>query len=69
MAPRLPTLTPELAEAAENIIDGWYPNGGDVEWEDFLYRLEEHTGVELGNSLDSPLIRAIKKHVRAYRKL
>ena len=67
--PTLPTLPTELTDAAENIVDGWYANGGSIEWEDFLYRLEEHTGIELGDSLDSPMIRAIKKHVRAYRSL
>lgn len=57
-----------LMEAAESIHDGWYPSGR-IDWEDFLDRLEQQTDFDLGNSLDSPLIRRIKAHVRAYRKL
>lgn len=59
----------ELMTAAESIYDGWYARGARVDWEDFLYRLEEQTDVDLGKNLDSPLIRRIKKHITAYRKL
>lgn len=59
----------ELLKAAEGIYDGWYADVERVDWEDFLFRLEEQTDYDLGQSLDSPLIRKIKKHIAAYRKL
>jgi hypothetical protein len=59
----------ELMKAAEGVFDGWYADARRIDWEDFLDRLEAQTDVDLGKSLDSPLIRRIKKHVTAYRKL
>lgn len=56
----------ELLTEAEAIVDGWYAEGR-VDWGDFLDRLEERTDYDLGDSLDSPLIRRVKKHVREYR--
>ncbi len=57
----------ELLKAAEEIYGGWYADSR-IDWEDFLYRLEKQTEYELGNSMDSPLIRRIKAHIREYRK-
>ncbi len=57
----------ELMTEAEAIVDGWYADG-TIDWEDFLYRLEERADVDLGNDADSPQIRKIKAHVRKYRK-
>lgn len=59
----------ELMEAAESVHDGWFANDTRIDWPQFLDRLEETADVDLGGSLDSPLIRKIKKHVRDYRKL
>lgn len=59
----------ELLEAAEQVFNGWYADAERIDWEDFLDRLEAQTDVDLGTSLDSPLIRRIKKHVRDYRRL
>lgn len=59
----------DLLVAAEGIYDGWYAGASRVDWEDFLFRLEDQTGFELGDSMDSPLIRKIKRHIAAYRKL
>lgn len=59
----------ELMVAAEGIYDGWYAASGRVDWTEFLDRLEAQTDHDLGNDLDSPLIRRIKRHINAYRKL
>lgn len=59
----------ETLEAAESVHDGWYADATHIDWEAFLDRLESHADIDLGNSLDSPLIRRIKKHIRAYRKI
>jgi hypothetical protein len=59
----------ELMEAAESVFNGWYAEDSRIDWEDFLDRLEKHTDYDLGGSLDSPLIRRIKAHIRSYRKL
>jgi hypothetical protein len=58
----------ELLEQAEQVHDGWYSEGR-IDWQDFLDRLELASDRDLGNDLDSPLIRKIKKHIREYRKL
>lgn len=55
----------EILTAAEEIYSGWYADTR-VDWTDFLDRLEEQTEVDLGTSMDSDLIRKIKRHIRAY---
>lgn len=57
----------ELLSAAESIYDGWYADRC-VDWDHFLDLLEQQTNVDLGESLDSPLIRRIKAHIRKYAK-
>ena len=66
--PFIRQIEAELLEAAEGIFDGWYSDETRIDWEDFLDRLEKQTDVDLGDSLDSPLIRKIKAHIRDYRK-
>lgn len=56
----------ELLVAAEAIADGWYPTG-PIDWHDFLDRLEAQ-GFDLSEDMLDPQIKAIKKHVRDYRK-
>lgn len=58
-----------LLDVAESIADGWYPDGTRMDWEDFLYRLESYTDVDLPSDMADPQIKAIQKHIRAYRKL
>lgn len=58
----------DLIQVAEFVHDRWY-SSRPIDWEDFVYRLEELTGYDLGKSLDSPLIRRIKKHIHNHRKL
>ena len=59
--------TSEILEAAESIYDGWYADTR-IDWDDFLDRLESYTGVDLGSDLLSPTIKAIQKHIRAYKR-
>lgn len=58
----------EIMQAAESIYDGWYSDSR-IDWENFIDRLESYTEVDFGNSMDSPLIRRVKAHIRKYRKL
>ncbi len=59
-------LNPELKEAIETAIDGWYAEGS-IDWEDFLDRVEALSDIDLGNDLLSPQIKAIKSYARKYR--
>lgn len=56
-----------IEEDVESVVEGWYPAGTRIDWEDFLWRLEKR-GMDLGDSMDSPAIREIKKMVREMRK-
>lgn len=68
-------VTPEILEVAESVYDGWYADRGRVDWTDFLERLEkmvtfdDGTRLDLGESLTSPAILKVKRHIDAYRKL
>lgn len=62
-------VDPEVLKAAEAIADGWYPDQARIYWDDLLDRLEDQTGIDLGTDMASPQIKAIKAHVRAYRRL
>jgi hypothetical protein len=59
----------EINTVAEEIYDGWYAEEGRVDWQDFIDRLEKYTDVDFGNDMTSDLIKAVQKHIRAYRKL
>lgn len=58
-----------LAEAAEDIYDGWFSDDSRIDWDLFIDRLEEHTEIDFGSDMTSLLIKAVKRHIRAYRKL
>ncbi len=59
----------DILKIAEDIADGWYPDGTRMDWEDFLYRLEVMSGVDLPDQMLDPQIIRIQKHIRAYRRL
>lgn len=65
MADRPARLDDETQRAAEEVYDGWYADQR-VDWEDFVDRLEAHLGRDLGESMLSPEIKAMKAHVRRY---
>lgn len=62
-------IPPEVLEAAESVFDGWYADGERVDWHDFVDRVEQMSGVDLGSDMLSPTIKGIKAHIREYRKL
>jgi hypothetical protein len=57
-----------LREATEGIVDGWYADT-KIDWTDFLDRLEDQTGVDLGMDMQALHIVAIQNHARAYKRL
>lgn len=64
-------LTPEILGAAEHVFDGWYADEARIDWEDFVDRLdgmtlEDGTKLDMGESLVSPGVKAIKAHIRQY---
>ncbi len=52
-------------------MEGWYPKGTPIDWDDLLYRLEGW-GYEFSDADDclvnDPAIKQIKKMVREMRK-
>jgi predicted SpoU family rRNA methylase len=71
MMPDVQITTREDARGIESdveaVVEGWYPPGTRVDWQDFLDRLEKR-GMDLGDSMSSPAIEEIKKMVRNMRK-
>lgn len=71
MTPDVMITTREDARSIEedvaSVVEGWYPAGTRIDWVDFLERLEKR-GMDLGDSMDSPAIREIKKMTREMRK-
>jgi hypothetical protein len=67
-------VTPEILSAAESIYDGWFADGHPIDWPDFLDRLEgapleDESTLDLGDSLTSPAISKIRRHILKYREL
>lgn len=56
-----------IEDDVASVVEGWYPAGTRIDWTDFLDRLEKR-GMDLGDSMDSPAIREIKKMTREMRK-
>lgn len=64
-------VTDEVIEIVQDIIEGWY-NEGPIDWEDVWDRmdkvvLDDGRGIDLGDSLDSPAMRKIKREIRKWR--
>jgi len=59
-------VTPQFLEVCEQVYDGFYANDDRIEWEGFLDRLERW-GYDMGSSMESPAIKAIKKHIRKHK--
>lgn len=67
-------ITDEIIEIAQSVYAGWYGDGQRIDWEDLIDRvdgaeLSDGTRLDLGNSMDSPAIKKIKREIRAYGKL
>lgn len=65
---KIEDVTPEFLEVCEQVYDGFYANDDRIEWEGFLDRLERW-GYDMGSSMESPAIKAIKKHIRKHKNL
>ena len=64
---RAEDVTTAIIERAIEIADGWYQDR-PIDWEDLLFRLEEHLpDVDFGLEIDTPAIRRIKREVRGVR--
>jgi hypothetical protein len=64
-------VTDEILTMVTETVDGWYQDGR-IDWQDVWDRVDGSTlddgrTVDFGDSLDSPAIRKIKKHVRDHR--
>lgn len=68
-------VSEEVLQVAEDIFDGWFSDAARIDWEDFLDRMDgthldghENRELDLGGDLDSPAIRAIKRHINRIRR-
>lgn len=64
-------VTQEILDAAESVEEHF--TGEPINWEDFLNRIErielsDGSKIDMGESLDSPAIRKVKKHIRQIRR-
>lgn len=60
-------LTEDVLRLAEDISDGFYPDGEPIDWYNFIDRMEM-SGYDFGSSMESPAIKGLKAHVRKFRK-
>lgn len=58
----------EVLSQAEELVDVYYPDGERIDWEDFIDRVEKYTDWDFGTQMDSPDIRRLQRHIRAYRR-
>lgn len=64
-------VTDEILEIVKGIVEGWYDEGR-IEWDDVWDRMErtyldDGRGIDMGEDLDSPAIRKIKREIRKWR--
>ena len=69
---RADQVTDEILDMAEDTFSGWFDNDEPIDWEwekyGFWSRMESDHGIDLGDQNDTPAMRKIQKHVRAYRR-
>jgi len=58
----------DLREEIEAVFDGWYSDGGPIDWYDFIDRLERTGKYDFGTDMLSDAIRRVKAIVRELRK-
>jgi hypothetical protein len=66
-------VTDEVMEIVRGIVEGWYDEGR-IDWEDVWDRMEKSVlddgrGIDMGDDLESPAQRKIKKEIRKWRAL
>jgi DNA-binding PadR family transcriptional regulator len=64
-------VTEEVLEVVQGIVEGWYDDG-PIDWEDVWDRMEktrlkDDRGIDMGEDLDTPAIRKIKREIRKWR--
>lgn len=64
----LPPLSENLRDACASAVDGWYPAGTRLDWDDVYDRVEKLADVDLGDDLLSPLVLAVRKEVLRLRR-
>ena len=67
-------VTEEILDIAQDTEEGWFGDSARIDWEDFIDRmdgtdLKDGTRLDLGDQIDSPAIRKIKRHVRTLREM
>jgi isocitrate dehydrogenase len=60
-------ITPELLAVVETVFEGYYADEPRIDWQQFLSRVEQYGHCDLGSSMDSPAIMAIRKYVKKIR--
>jgi isocitrate dehydrogenase len=63
----LDDFTDELIRVIETVYEGYYADEPRIDWYKFLERVETYALVDLGSSMDSPVVKHIKKLVRGLR--
>ena len=55
-----------IREVVEGLAEGRYAvrDVGGVDWDDFLFKVEEDADADLGSDMESPAIRKIRRIVR-----
>jgi hypothetical protein len=64
----------EILAFAEEVEEGWFSDEPQIDWERFWDKLEGYEvpsydgrEIDMGSDIESPAMRKIKKHIRAYR--
>jgi hypothetical protein len=57
-------VTEQVLEAVEEVFDGWFADEPRIDWQNFIDRLEVRYEYDMGSSMDSEAIKAIKKYVK-----
>lgn len=57
----------KLREEIVSVVEGWYPPGTSIDWEDLLGRVEG-TDYDLGTDMSSQAIQHIQRVVRQTRR-
>ncbi len=68
-------VTPEILAEACEVFDGWFARSGRIDWTDFFDRLEDRcseladgTRLDLGNDMNSPAVRRIKRYITKHKE-
>ena len=60
-------FTDNLLEVIETVYEGYYSDEPRIDWHKFLERVETYALVNFGSSMDSPVVKHVKKIVKGLR--